>query len=427
MNNRVRGICPDCGKSVEMIKFGWDKGRQRWKIFEHEDSEGCRIKTVNPIFDELYFHDLEDEYNQEHDNDETRISTKLAAKTQRLQDQNRIANKTFRNDARLFNALSDYSQAIKTLLEKHSFSPRKKLSISKKKNKCYGVIHLTDVHFDEIVYKYGKHENKYDFNVAASRLAYFADRAIQYFRINNVDKVLIAMTGDLINSDRHADEFLNNATNRSKATFLAVDILQQFINHVSEEFEVTVSNVSGNEGRVRKEHEFTDIIATDNYDWTIFNMLRVLFKQRKQVKFITGLAREVVIGLGNINILLTHGENLIGDVRKKIQHLIGKYSSKKINVDFVLFGHTHEAYVSDYFARGGSVVGGNDYSDRMLNYVSRASQNLHLFYEDGKRESIKVDLQFDEYGGSYNIQDEVNINNPKNSMDQIEKLEVFKI
>lgn len=156
-------------------------------------------------------------------------------------------------------------------------------------------------------------------------------------------------------------------------------------------------------------------------------MLRVLFKKHTSINFITGLAREVVVGLGNTNILLTHGENLTGDISRKIQGLIGKYSAKNIRIDFVLFGHLHQAYISDNFARGGSVVGGNDYSDKLLNYMSRPSQNLHLFYSDGKRESIKIDLGFDEYDGAYNIDEEINIQSPQFSKEELKKLEIFKI
>ena len=47
-------------------------------------------------------------------------------------------------------------------------------------------------------------------------------------KIHNVE----FMQGDLLNSDRRLDELLQMATNRTKATFLEVDIFQQIILHL---------------------------------------------------------------------------------------------------------------------------------------------------------------------------------------------------
>ena len=58
----------------------------------------------------------------------------------------------------------------------------------------------------------------------------------------------------------------------------------------------------------------------------------------------------------------------------------------------MVYGHLHSAMISDYHARGSSLVGSNEYSDVTLNYSSKPSQNLHLFFENGNIDSIKIDL-----------------------------------
>jgi hypothetical protein len=50
-------------------------------------------------------------------------------------------------------------------------------------------------------------------------------RVKQLGRCYGARKVVVACLGDFLNSDRRLDELLSNATNRSKATLLAVDIL----------------------------------------------------------------------------------------------------------------------------------------------------------------------------------------------------------
>ena len=57
----------------------------------------------------------------------------------------------------------------------------------------------------------------------------------KYFKTANITNIVVAMTGDMMNSDRRLDELLNQATNRAKATFLGVDILQQAIIDISKD------------------------------------------------------------------------------------------------------------------------------------------------------------------------------------------------
>ena len=72
-----------------------------------------------------------------------------------------------------------------------------------------------------------------------------------YFKSRSITNVLLVQSGDLLNSDRRLDELLSMATNRAKATFLAVAIVQQVILDLNEHFNVSVASVTGNESRVK--------------------------------------------------------------------------------------------------------------------------------------------------------------------------------
>lgn len=183
-----------------------------------------------------------------------------------------------------------------------------------------------------------------------------------------------------MNSDRRLDELLNMATNRSKATFLAVDILQQMILDLNKDFNVTVACVSGNEGRVGKDIGWSDVLATDNYDWTIFNVLRYLFKN-SNIQFIDGDPLELVINVAGQNLLLMHGNGSIkrSQVESSVNQIMGRYALRGTKIDYVIFGHIHSARVSDNFGRSASMVGANDYSEKALNLNGRASQNCYIF------------------------------------------------
>tara|TARA_R100001463_G_scaffold50667_2_gene101131 strand:+ start:3332 stop:4540 length:1209 start_codon:yes stop_codon:yes gene_type:complete len=400
MVNPKELICPIC-YNIGMTKEGFCDGKQRYKC------KSCRCRTVKPIWDA--------------DHDIVRENVRLSKQKQKAQDKNRIFNKSFREHARIENAVEEYSKELVKLFEKNDL--HKTLNKFKVNNKAVGVIQFSDVHFNELV---DLENNKYDFKVASSRIRYFVNRAKLYFKTANVTNVVMALTGDLMNSDRRLDELLNQATNRAKATFLGVDILQQAIIDLNQDFNVTVASIIGNEGRANKEMGWSDIVATDNYDYTIFQCLRYLFRD-KSIKFIHGDPSELVINVAGQNLLMLHGHgSLRGKLDSAVNQIAGRYSLKGIKIDYVIFGHVHSARVGDNFGRSSSLVGANDYSEKALNLNGRASQNCYIFHSNGNRDGIKVDLQHTD-GKGYDIDKALEAYNAKSSQKRVQKKTIFEV
>ena len=390
--------CPRC-YNTGLAKSGFDKYKQRYKC------NGCGLRTVNPIEDlELL-----------------RENVRYRKEKQKAQDVTRIERKGFREHARIENAVEEYSKELKQLFENNKLH---KLTKSHKISKrAVGVIQFSDVHFNELV---ELQNNRYDFKVASQRCQYFVEKASAYFKINNVSQVVVALTGDLMNSDRRLDELLNQASNRAKATFLAVDIMQQVILDLSKRFNVSVANVVGNEGRANKELGWSNSVATDNYDYTIFSCLKYLFKDSK-VHFIDGDPSELVINVAGQNLLMIHGHGAVGaGVEKSINQICGRYSMKGIKIDYVIFGHVHSARVGDCFGRSSSMVGANDYSEKALNLGGRASQNAYVFYDNGNRDGIKIDLQNVDCDG-YEIDKTLEAYNAKSAKKSRKTETIFKV
>tara|TARA_Y100001973_G_scaffold24236_1_gene36121 strand:+ start:95 stop:1297 length:1203 start_codon:yes stop_codon:yes gene_type:complete len=362
-----RLTCPNCF-SVQLIKSGVEHGKQRYRC------KRCGSRTVFPIAEE----ELE----------LVKENVRYKKQKQKAQDVNRVERKAFREYARVENAVEEYSKELKKLFENYKLH-----TVTKKHNgssKAVGVIQFSDVHFNELVNIKG---NKYDFEVASQRCQYFVSQAKKYFRMANIKSIVVALTGDLLNSDRRLDELLNQASNRAKATFLSVDIMQQVLLDLNKDFNVSVASVVGNEGRANKELGWSNVVATDNYDYTIYNCLRYLFRD-SEITFIDGDPSEVVVNVAGQNLLMLHGHGgLKGGIEKAINQIIGRYAVKGINIDFVIFGHVHSARVGDNYARSSSMVGANDYSEKALNLSGRASQNCYVFYNNGNRDGIKIDLQ----------------------------------
>ena len=352
------------------------------------------------------------------DKDIVNYNIKLAKQKQRLQDLNRIERKSFREDSRFENALVEYNDALIKLLERNSLNV--KLSKIKHNTDSVIVCQIADTHFNELV---NLDSNKYDFTIAAKRLQKYAHNVKKYAKFHKANKILIAITGDLLNSDRRLDEKLAMATNRAKATFLSVHLLKHFILDLNEVSEVQVCCVTGNESRVNEELGWVDIVASDNYDFTIFEMLRLLMPN---INFIRGNALELVVEVNGKNMLVIHGHQLGKMDTNQIAKLVSKYSAKGVIVDFVICGHLHETMIKDNIARSASLVGSNAYSENALNLTGTAAQNIYCFTSDG-RHDIRIDLQETDQWEGYDINKELFAYNAKSSDKTKKKETVFKI
>ncbi len=350
-------------------------------------------------------------------------NVRFKKQTQRFLDTNRIERKSFREYARIENAVEEYSKQLIEILGNYNIADIT-IKHESRNDGAAGIFHLTDAHFNELV---DMSINKYDFVIASKRCKKFVMQAKHYFKACGVKNVLFAMTGDMLNSDRRLDELLNQATNRSQATFLAVQIIEQMLLELNEDFNITVACVSGNESRISKDWEWSNKVATDNYDFTIFNILKYLFKGSEGIKFIHGDPVETVVEVGGQKILLTHGIPIKTKTEESVQKIIGKYANRGIMVDFVIFGHLHSCRIGDVYARGSSVVGANDYSDKGLCLISRASQNIHVIYGSNDRDSIRIDLQDTNGIKGYDIKKELEAYDAK-SLDKTKKHEtIFRV
>lgn len=347
------------------------------------------------------------------DDDQEIVQTnvKLAKERQRLMDSNRIERKAFRNYARIENAMDEVTREFTRVLETHSikdYSPE----IDDNDADAVGIFHLTDAHFNELV---DIKENHYDFDVAARRCKKFVSRAMVYFDANDIKTVVFAMTGDMLNSDRRLDEILNQATNRTRAMFLAVELIKQMIQHLNTRYNVYVLAVSGNESRMQKDMAFSDSAISDNYDYCIYNVLRQIFKDADGVRFIGDATAERVVNINGSNILFSHGIWASTKVEESVQKIRGKYAAQDVVIDYVVIGHKHSARLADSYARGGSIVGANAYSSDNLQLASRASQNVYIVFDDGAIEGVKIDLQNTDGYHGYDITDELVAYNAKSA------------
>lgn len=345
---------------------------------------------------------------------------KLEAQKQRLSDVNNVLRKENRETYRLFNSLEEVYKEYAELLKKCPLADFKidhivRLPETKRK---YGICHLSDLHLNEIIDPREANGNVYDFVVASKRLKKYVTRAIHMFKSQGITDVLVAGTGDFINSDRRLSEKLVSATSQVRASLLATYLIQQVIMELAEQFTVSFAGVVGNESRIGEvDFDSSDILASNNWDYCIYQQLRMLFAG-KSVEFIEAdnNIQQVVTLDNGFNILLVHGNYLKGAISdKQISVLLQSYAYRGIPVHMVICGHIHSAAIGDIVSRSSGLCGGNSYSTNDLMFVSRASQNIYIVNDDMGYDGIKIDLQNTDGYIGYNIIPELERYNVRNA------------
>jgi len=336
-------------------------------------------------------------------------NVRLAKQKQKQQDSNRIERKSFREYARVENAVSEYARELCNIFDSNPYKPEGSIHVPS--NSAVGVLQLSDLHFNELI---DLKSNKYDFTIASKRLYKLVSQAKLYFDTHGVKDVFILMSGDLMNSDRRVDELMAMATNRAKATFIGSQIIENVIIDLNKNYNVHVAGVCGNESRIQKDYNWNHEIVSDNYDFTIFNVLRYKLKDTKGVSFL-GLSdkHEEVISINGKVFLIVHGHQIGKDVSKDISKLIRKYAQLDIAVDYTIYGHLHETMMSDTYSRSASLCGSNSYSEDALLLVGRSAQNLYIVFDNDRIDGIKVDLQDTSGYEGYNTKDWQDAYNPK--------------
>lgn len=350
---------------------------------------------------------LEEHDIKEPDEELLEANVRFKKDKQKYMDTNRIERASFRNYARVENAITAYGEALLEIMTKHGkelskYNPQPipQTIIGEK-----GVVHISDLHLLELI---DLPHNKFDIRVASSRLHKLADEAIRLFKSRNITEIMIVNTGDVLGADCILDKLLNLATNRSKGTFIAVDLLKHFILHLSHNFKVNYVAVLGNESRVKKEMSFSDSALSDNYDMVISEMLKKLFKASNNPNVYFGEVNkvEMIVEINGHKTLLTHDVPRSSSSQKGTQSVIGMRYLLNSPFDVMLTGHIHDEKLTHTAYRSSSLAGSNSYNENALHLAGNASQNLYIF-GNKYRYPMTIDLQNCDMEICYDIEESI--------------------
>ena len=370
-----------------------------WTISSYE-------RLVRKCYNELKLEIDEFEYQ-----DSIEEIIKLESNKQKLRDTNNYLRKVNRENFRIYNSVEELYKNYVDLLQKVDLSKFDiKTDKNVKNNKRIGILHLSDFHANELITPNESFGNEYNFEVLSKRLKKLIKVSIEEFKNNNVGKVVIILTGDLINSSRRLSEKVAMATSLASASLLLTYILEQAIIELLQYFEIGITFCVGNESRIEQDYmDNSNILASNNYDFLIFHNLRYIFKDKLDFIIPKNNVTSVVTLDNDFNFLITHGHIFKNDnITKQISQFLQQYIFNGIKINAVFMGHFHNAQIGDLVSICGSLCGANSYSSNSLGYYSRSSQNIYIINDDLSYKGIKIDLQnTDDISRGYNIIEEL--------------------
>lgn len=350
------------------------------------------------------YNEIKKEYPSETKHDENILLediSLLKKEIQTLRDSNTRLRRHYRENYREVSKIDEILMELKNHLKDTNFD-LKITEFDEKSNKK-GIIQFSDLHLNSLV---DEQFNKYDFDIASKRLKKYINKAIKFFKDNNIVEIYLFNTGDTISSNRRDSEKLNTSTGRVRASVIAVKLFSYILKELSEHFKINVAFTSANESRIEKDNELDDLSASENFDIIIYEILKSMFSN-KGINFIDCDMVEGVINIDGKDVIITHGYPISdAGVQKKIQEIKGKYVSSNKLIYYIFFGDKHSALISDKFSRSASLMGSNGYSCSQLGFDSRASQNLYIMHENGSVDGYKIDLQEADNDG-YDISEEL--------------------
>ena len=322
-----------------------------------------------------------------------------SAREQKIRDDRRIARKEQRDAARtevlVQQAKSELAKAEEVAAEAEAFYAAQSY---KSQLRCRGgsiMVQLSDLHFGCTVngLEERKDANVYNLDVAAHRLATYAQQVIFYGVSHRAEECVIALTGDIFDSKigkERYDKMLNSETTATQSYLRGRDLIIQFIETIrqSEVFgSLRVVGISGNEARLYADRGISHIMAADNWD----SLLNADLASRyigSDVECDFGVNRYVAEVQG-WKVLLLHGDTGIDSKlsQTKVQSVLGTHGA-----DFGISGHIHDTLVTGKWIRSASLVGTDFYAGDGLALEGRACQNI-FWLAEGQRNTYAVDLQ----------------------------------
>lgn len=260
-------------------------------------------------------------------------------------------------------------------------------------NEAVITIAASDWHVEELVGDEMSGLNRYDLNIAETRIRRFWESSLRLTRLLQQDvsisTVILALLGDFITGQIHGAEnaeknglLPNDALLFAQARIIAG--IEMFLEHTK--VNLIVPCHSGNHARTTKTTRFS---AENGHslEYLMYMHLAAYFRSESRVKFIIPPGHHSYVDVYNETIRFHHGHTIrsaggIGGIYPAVYKKIDNWNkARKATLD--VFGHHHQTRDGGNFLANGSLIGYNGFAMSMGCSFEEPKQTLFLI--DKKR------------------------------------------
>lgn len=274
----------------------------------------------------------------------------------------------------------------------------KKVKLDSKKKRMTLELMLSDLH-------YGKKTDTFDLAIARQRMqdlcATFIKEIHRSQKLYNVDRIILALLGDLIESSTmhgiesaKGCEFGNSRQVAEAINSIYLDMILPVATEAAKlGIVIDIPAVTGNHDRTEKDRTMHNP-GEDNLTYIIYKSLQLICEQKgfKHVRFHIPKGPYQELDIYGNTALYEHFDNSAANTRAALMKLLSDRQTqiKKI-VDFFRGGHYHESTV---YGRGKIIVNGSlpgpdsysmvkgfeSHSDQMINYYVETTERPNCYY-----------------------------------------------
>lgn len=366
-------------KELFYMNMDWDGIAKRFNKKFDTDKTAVALINAYQRYGDLY--ELEDEVKYVENLRDTRRTKRTSSK---LQTQNARILDYLASQDQILHAVRQAVSGVK-LKNSRVAAPK---SAGDKRNMTMELL-LSDLH-------YGKLTDNFDSDVARDRASNLTDVFLGEYKtqskIFNIDKIIIAMLGDMIESyTMHGLESAASCEmgNSEQIVLCITSLFEDVIAPVAKlGVPIFVPCVTGNHDRTEKEKTFNKT-GKSNVTWVIYHTLKMLCTSCgwDHVDFEIAENNYLLVDIYSNKCLYEHGDHVRSTNKKVLEtHMANRSKQLNCMIDFMRLGHWHEVtmYEQGRIIINGSLPGQDSYSD-IKGYNSQAFQVINYYIETEER------------------------------------------
>jgi hypothetical protein len=208
-----------------------------------------------------------------------------------------------------------------------------------------------------------------------------------------IEKLILALLGDFISNTIHEDLAETNTMLPSDEISFAQDLIISGIKFLldNSKLSLIIPCHSGNHGRMTQKLR-TSAEAGNSLEYYMYQNIARYFDGNKRVEFLIPRGYFSYIPVYDKVLRFHHGHNIaynggVGGITVPINKAIAQWN-RNVNVDLDCFGHFHQMFDGGYWICNGSLIGYNNYAERIKASFEKPKQVFFLM--DAKRGKTMV-------------------------------------